>query len=174
MKNATGGSDVHHVLDGDHVTAARAYLIAKGFTDWEVVIADDKTLMLDYDDMPAGSAPFLPEQFFMALGILEQIPGQGSKTYYAASVSKGGNTHVIVRLTEPMPIVERIAWQAAFGSDLKREALHLLSISRGELNPILLFMRKDRKTTGTDESGNSRIQGSHVTTQKLLGDGNGN
>jgi hypothetical protein len=44
-----------------------------------------------------------------------------------------------------LPIVERIAWQAAFGSDPKREALHLLSVSRGELNPILLFMRKPEK-----------------------------
>ena len=35
----------------------------------------------------------------------------------------------------------------------KREALHLLSVSRGELNPILLFMRKPEE-------------------QKLLGDGN--
>ena len=143
MKNATGGSDVSHVDgNGDHATAARAYLVAKDFTDWEVVLPTDKMLMLDYDDMPAGSAPFLPEQFFRALGILEQIPGQGSKTYYRASVSKGGNTHVIVHLTQSMPIVERIAWQAAFGSDPKREALHLLSVSRGELNPILLFMRK--------------------------------
>ena len=31
MKNATGGSDVHHVLDGDHATAARAYFLNKGF-----------------------------------------------------------------------------------------------------------------------------------------------
>ena len=44
-------------------------------------------------------------------------------------------------------------WRAAFGSDPKREALHLLSVSRDELNPILLFMRKPAE-------------------QKLLGDGN--
>ena len=69
-------------------------------------------------------------------------PGQGRQTYYKASVSKGGNTHVIVHLRSAMDILERIAWQAAFGSDPKREALHLLSVSRGELNPILLFMRK--------------------------------
>jgi hypothetical protein len=147
------GSDVSHVIDGDHATAARAYLVAKGFTDWEVVLPTDKMLMLDYDDQPKGAAPFLPEQFFCTLAILEQLPEQGSQTYYQSSVSKGGNTHVIVHLTQPMPVVERIAWQAAFGSDPKREALHLLSVALGDKNPILLFMRKPEP-------------------QRLLGDGN--
>jgi hypothetical protein len=153
-RNKVGGSDVTHVLNNDHALAAVQYLKEKGFADvWEVVLADDKMLMLDYDDMPVGSAPFLPEQFFRTLGILEQTPGQGRQTYYKASVSKGGNTHVIVHLRSAMDVLERIAWQAAFGSDPKREALHLLSVSRGELNPILLFMRKPEE-------------------QKLLGDGN--
>jgi hypothetical protein len=139
MKNATGGSDVHHVLDRDHATAARAYLVNKGFTDWEVVLADDVTLMLDYDDSCIYNP--LPDKFYRALHILDQVPEQEGATF-KASASKGGNVHVIVHLNYPMPIVERIAWQAAFGSDPKREALHLLSVSRGELNPILLFMRK--------------------------------
>jgi hypothetical protein len=150
MKNATGGSDVHHVLDGDHATAARAYLVNKGFTDWEVVLADDVTLMLDYDDSCIYNP--LPDKFDRARHILDQVPEQQGATF-KASASKGGNVHVIVHLNYPMPIVERIAWQAAFGSDPKREALHLLSVSRGELNPILLFMRKPE-------------------VQKLLGDGN--
>jgi len=70
------------------------------------------------------------------------------------SASKGGNTHVLVHLSRDMSILERVAWQGAFGSDPKREALHLLSISRDELNPILLFMRKPE-------------------AQKLLGGGDG-
>ena len=148
MKNATGGSDVHHVLDGDHATAARAHLVNKGFTDWQVVVADDKTLMLDYDQRPYDCT--LPEQFYDTLGILEQALHEDQ--FFTVHESKGGNTHALVRLTVPMDIYERIAWQAAFGSDPKREALHLLSVSRGELNPILLFMRKPEE-------------------QKLLGDG---
>src|ERR1039458_4347208 len=120
MKNATGGSDVSHVINGDHKEAAEAYLIATGFTDWEVVLPTDKMLMLDYDDS-LGAAPFLPELFFQTLAILEQTPGQGSQTYFQTSVSKGGNTHVIVHLTQPMSVIERIAWQAAFGSDRSEE-----------------------------------------------------
>lgn len=173
--NKAGGSDVTHVLNNDHAQAAQKYLQEHDYSDeWEVVLAEENMLMLDYDGMPTGSAPILPEQFFQTLGILEQVPGQGNKTYYTISVSKGGNTHVIVYLTNPLPIAERIAWQAAFGSDPKREALHLLSVSLGELNPILLFMRKDRVTSGVDSNGNSVVQCSHydiATPQKLLAAG---
>ncbi len=151
MKNATGGSDVSHVINGDHKEAAEAYLVAKGYTDWQVVLPDDYTLMLDYDDQPEGVAPFLSEEFFQTLSILEQIPGQSAT--YKASVSKGGNTHVLVHLNLPLSITERIAWQAAFGSDPKREALHLLSVALGDKNPILLFMHKPKE-------------------QLMLGDGN--
>ena len=76
----------------------------------------------------------------MTLGILEQSLRESQ--FFTVHESKGGNTHALVRLTVPMDVYERIAWQAAFGSDPKREALHLLSVSRGELNPILLFVKK--------------------------------
>ena len=140
MKNATGGSDVSHVIDVDHATAAAAYLVAKGYADkWQVVLPDDRMFMLDYDEKPYDGT--LPDQFYRTLGILEQAL-ENYNTYFVVSESKGGNTHCLVHLPNTMSIVERIAWQAAFGSDPKREALCLLSVSRGELNPILLFMRK--------------------------------
>jgi hypothetical protein len=119
MKNATGGSDVSHVIDGDHATAARAYLVAKGFTDWEVVLPTDKMLMLDYDSKVYDGT--LPELFYQTLGILEQALDY-ARTSFVISESKGGNTHCVVTLPCDMTIIERIAWQAAFGSDLKREA----------------------------------------------------
>jgi hypothetical protein len=103
-----------------------------------VVVADDKTLMLDYDQQSYDG--MLPEQFYVTLGIFGDVFGYDN--YYESSASKGGNTHVVVHMKFALPIVERIAWQAAFGSDPKREALHLLSVSLGELNPILLFMHK--------------------------------
>ena len=175
------GSAVDGVLNNDHAQAAELWLNEHGFADdWCVVVADDKTLMLDYDGRPYDGT--LPEQFYVTLGIFNEVVG--NVNYFHRTPSKGGNTHVIVHLTQTMPIVERIAWQAAFGSDPKREALHLLSVSRGELNPILLFMRKDRKGSGVDENGNSVIQCSHVdiatpekllaagVPQLLLGDGN--
>jgi hypothetical protein len=136
------GSDVEGVLNNDHAQAAEEFLRQAHFDDkWMVVVADDKVLMLDYDQRVYDvSDDTFPEQFYVTLGVLEQV--MGMPVYFAVTPSKGGNTHVTVNLTVPLPIVERIAWQAAFGSDPKREALHLLSVSRGELNPILLFMRK--------------------------------
>jgi hypothetical protein len=139
----TVGSDVAGVLNNDHAQAAEEFLRQAGFDkQWQVVVADDMVLMLDYDDWACGNAlrDSLPEQFYVTLSIFGETFGHDN--YYERSVSKGGNTHVVLHLSNPMDVIERIAWQAAFGSDPKREALHLLSVSRGELNPILLFMRK--------------------------------
>jgi hypothetical protein len=150
------GSEVGDVLNNDHAQAGEAYLKTWHFDDWQVVVADDKTLMLDYDNKPYDGT--LPEQFYTTLGIFDEVVG--SDNYFVCSASKGGNTHCVIHISNPLPIVERIAWQAAFGSDPKREALHLLSVSRDELNPILLFMRKGQKLL---EAG---------VPQHLLGDGN--
>ena len=133
------GSYTAHVINNDHEQGAQKWLEDHGFADdWEVVVADDKMLMLDYDDRPYDGT--LPEQFYVTLGIFGEMVGHDN--YFQHTPSKGGNTHAVLHMNTPMPIVERIAWQAAFGSDPKREALHLLSVSRSELNPILLFMRK--------------------------------
>jgi len=144
------GSDTTGTIRGDHALFAEAYLRQTGMDDqWQVVVADDKTLMLDYDNRPYDGT--LPEQFYSTLGIFDQVVG--SDNYFTHTASKGGNTHVVINMSVALTIAERIAWQAAFGSDPKREALHLLSVSRDELNPILLYMRKPEP-------------------QKLLGDGN--
>ena len=134
------GSDVEGVLNNDHAQAAEEFLRQAHFDDkWQVVVADGNKLMLDYDNYPYDGT--LPEQFYVTLGIFGEVHGHDN--YYEHTASKGGNTHVVLYLTGvTLPIVERIAWQAAFGSDPKREALHLLSVAMGELNPILLFMRK--------------------------------
>lgn len=133
--------DYRRTCQKDHALAAEEFLRQAHFDDWQVVVADDKMLMLDYDTLLwEGDSTMLPEQFYVALGIFDSVVG--SNNYFVPTASKGGNTHVVIHMEKSMPIVERIAWQAAFGSDPKREALHLLSVSRGELNPILLFMRK--------------------------------
>ena len=127
------GSDVAGTINKDHALAAQKTLDDNGYAkEWQVVVADDKMLMLDYDDLAATDCT-LPEQFYMVLGILEQTLGY--PTYQTIEKSKGGNTHAVIHLDTPLPIVERIAWQAAFGSDPKREALHLLSVSRGGIEP---------------------------------------
>lgn len=109
--------------------------------EWEVVCATDRQLLLDYDQ---SNWDFIYQTFIDAKDILDQrFPEYGNvnwKTYR----SRSNNYHVVVELPEDMSVHERIAWQAAFGSDPKREALHLLSVKRGDINPIVLVMRKDR------------------------------
>jgi hypothetical protein len=121
---------------GDHAAFVNEQLENSGESkEWEVVLATDTTLLLDYD------SPNVPEQFFDVMRVLTESLGYCGYHLYK---SRSGNTHVIVTLPVSMPAAERIAWQAAFGSDYKRESLHLLSTSRGDTNLNLLVMRKDR------------------------------
>jgi hypothetical protein len=121
----------------DHAEFARQWLANSEYAkDFEVVVAEGNQLMLDYDTTT------LPVQFQVAMDILKQTVNTAEDLPFELSVSKSGNLHVIVTLPYSMGDTKRIAWQAAFGSDPKREALHLLSIARHELNPILLYNRK--------------------------------
>ena len=121
---------------GDHAAHVRQELAQAGEDAlWEVVLDNETTLLLDYD------SPAAPAQFFTVLSIIQQVHNPCS---YRCYKSRSGNTHVIVRLPAPMTALERIAWQAAFGSDCKREALYLNRITIGDTNINLLVMRKDR------------------------------
>ena len=67
------GSDVAGVLNNDHAQAAEEFLLQAHFDDWMVVVADDKKLMLDYDQQPYDGT--LPEQYFVTMDILEEMLG---------------------------------------------------------------------------------------------------
>lgn len=147
------GSDVQGVSNFDHAEYARRWLSDSDFIfDFEVVVAEKNQLMLDYDSTT------IPQQFEVALDILKQaLAAEGvddKRVTYDVSESKSGNVHVIINLPIPMHATKRVAWQAAFGSDPKREALHLLSIARREKNPILLYNRKKPQLMLT-EGGNT-------------------
>jgi hypothetical protein len=131
MNSDATGVDKQH---NDHAVYAAQCLINKGLDkEWEVVVATEYTLQLDIDRIA------VPDTFPRLIGILEEQVGP---VRYEVSASKSGNTHVIITMQNPMPITERVAWQAIFGSDPIREAAHLSSIKREELNPILLFQCK--------------------------------
>ena len=135
-------SDVGGALQKDHAEFAKKYLDEHSFADkWEVTVADNYHLQLDYDEpniLLMQQEP--PEQFKKVMDVLNQT--QGGRYSYTVMESKGGNTHVIITLRLPLNPHLRVAWQAAFGSDFLREALHLKSLMNNELNPILLFTRK--------------------------------
>lgn len=133
------GSNVSGTIDKDHKKYGEWFLKSEGWDDeWQVVVADDSTLMLDFDTPYTGTIP--SEKFATQLELLKQQTGNVGVSLFP---SKGGNTHVIIKMPlYNMPVLERIAWQAVLGSDPKREALHLLSVHKNELNPVLLFMKK--------------------------------
>lgn len=134
-------SDASQVEKKDHAEFVRAQLVMDGEdSEWEVVVADDMTLMLDYDQ------PTVPPQYDRIMGRLFT-----NFSRLDSYPSRSGNLHVLVRLSKPLSAIERVAWQATLGSDPVREACHINSIEKQELNPILLVMRKDRDIKSEDE-----------------------
>lgn len=128
------------VPGSDNAADAEKALAAKGAPGFEVVVAGEDELQIDYDH-PFNEKPHYPKRFFE---IVEVMRKAGLVRSHARQESKNGRTHIIVRLWHPMSEVERVAWQSCFGSDPLREALNLVAIRNEVKNPILLFMRKDR------------------------------
>ena len=129
-----GNSEAGNTINNDHAEAAYQALVDQGLDkEWQVVVAHPRQLMIDIDGND------LPETFGRLLSILQ---AQVGTVEYKVTLSKGGNRHLIIDMPKTMDILERVAWQAIFGSDPVREAAHLRSIQKQELNPILLFERK--------------------------------
>jgi hypothetical protein len=102
---------------------------AKGCT---VVVAKDTELQFDLDDDSAQAqfAEFYTVSLFMRYG--DKLPRE-------TWTSAGGNTHWVITLPQPLSVVERIAMQAAGGSDWAREFAALCCHWDGSEHPILLF-----------------------------------
>lgn len=64
----------------DHAVYAAQQLKANGYYDHEVVVADDRTLQLDYDDVPFGQP--MPERFAKVMDILRQALNKESPPVY--------------------------------------------------------------------------------------------
>ena len=127
------------VKTGDSQKFCNAYLKSKGLDKfYEVFSATENCLLLDIDSRE------LPGQYFFGLEMLKKLDPkiENNKYFYR---SRHGNIHVIIWLEQPMPIYQRIAWQSILGSDPKREALHMTHVDNGNMSPILLYMRKNRK-----------------------------
>lgn len=99
---------------------------ARGF---EVVRANDRTLLLDLDDEEAVATyrrvlPLLQERF-------EAVATDWK--------SKSGNTHVKIALGAPLPWAVRYALEAALGSDGVRQVLAVLQMQNGCDEASVLF-----------------------------------
>jgi len=125
----------------DNLVDATKALAEKDIPNYEIVVADEKRIQLDLDDVKFTDP--LPDRFQTVYRMLCQGRGNIVAGYYRTQ-SKSGNTHVTIRLLKSMPVHERIAWQAIFGSDYKREALHMMAVRADVKNAILMFEPKDR------------------------------
>jgi hypothetical protein len=106
--------------------------------EYEIVIPGSKQLQIDYD------VPELPEQFHSVLNIATQAFCKLHQSlFYTVRKSRHNNLHVTIDLPRDLSDTDRIAWQSVFGSDPTREALSLMSVTRGIANPTLLIERRN-------------------------------
>lgn len=134
------GSTTAYLSAGeDTLVVVNKMLAEKGYVDWEAVPAHDHVLQLDLDMGTEMALAYIKEM----VPLLSRRVGQGLQMAHYPSKS-GKNTHVVFALPDPMPEMERMAWQAVMGSDRTREALNLIGIHNGVLNQVVLFQPKDK------------------------------
>ncbi len=90
---------------------------AAGF---EVLIAGNDQLFLDIDSEEDW------EYFLNRWGIVSNYLPVNKEYEVRPSIGGLPGRHVIIHLPEPMPLENRIAWQAVLGSDRKKEFNNLL------------------------------------------------
>ena len=115
---------------------------AKGLHVWRPA-ADE--VYVDIDDTNAA------KRFAMASKLL----GEAIASIYRRSSPSGRHNreHVRVRLKRPMSSeYERVAWQAAFGSDLQREGLSLLALIRGGAGVSVFFEKTPQSAAESSET----------------------
>src|SRR5437016_6118507 len=84
---------------------------------FEIVLPEPNQLMLDYD------APEVPKRFYEVIDMLTQAYCQRGYRglTYKITESRSGNRHVLITLPCSITDLERLAWQAVFGSDYTRD-----------------------------------------------------
>lgn len=142
----------------DHLVKVNDWLKATGMdAEWEVILPQSNQLFLDYDSslgeyFPEKNAgdelPYLvnaPESYSSAMKTMEEAYNVAAYAMkFKITVSKSRHQHCVVTFPEHIKFspMEAAAWQAAAGSDPKREALHIKSILMGSKNPNLLIEKK--------------------------------
>jgi hypothetical protein len=135
----------------------------------EIAMMDsDNLLLLDYD---TGEISERLEQIKYLLAIADV-----HYRWYCVEASQSGAYHVIITLSEPMPLMARVCLQAICQSDPKREAINFFR-ARTELGPRkkswnklknILFSRKGYAIVNTQENENVNEATStavHVSSQ---------
>ena len=127
----------------DHFVKVSEWLVSVGMDkEWEVVLPKPNQLFLDYDFPDKMSAT--PRLETVLKTIEETYNLSYDNIQQTWTVSKSGNLHCVITLPDGIQMhpFQIAAWQAAAGSDHKRESLHVKSIAMGSKNPNLLVERK--------------------------------
>lgn len=112
--------------------------ISEAAQKFEVIQSDGSTLLLDLDT---------PEALAQFERVLPKVKDVFGITKAAKWSSKSGNTHALVALSEPLPVLMRLALQAALGSDGVREVLALKRWENGCHEPSVLFRPRENQPT---------------------------
>lgn len=143
----------------DHLLKVNQWLNSMNMAqDWEAITAKPNQLFLDYDT-PVGRyfknaepGDILPHGGDSGGGKTETVWRTMEEAYnieahaftFRWTVSKSGHYHCVVTLPDHVKLspMEAAAWQAAAGSDHKREALHMKSVVLGSSNPNILIEKR--------------------------------
>ncbi|HET9285660.1 MAG TPA: hypothetical protein VFR24_27220 [Candidatus Angelobacter sp.] len=118
-------------MSGDNLSPeGLTALIEERKSKFDIIRSDPITLLLDLDTEAALA------QYERVLPI---VKAEFSINYIEKWKSKSGNTHIAITLSDPFPFEERLALQAALGSDGVREALSLKCLLNKCTEPSILF-----------------------------------
>ena len=105
-----------------------------------VVTPGPNELFVDIDDREALEWYWIARDILDKHNLLARTKsGKIDETITPSPSGKADRFHVRLRLTHELPTSQRIAYQAALGSDLMRELLSLVQAERGEPAPVVFF-----------------------------------
>ncbi len=108
--------------------------------DCDVKVATDRQLFIDIDSKEAletfrKNACLVRKLFNSNLWVDLKVTVTSSK-------SGADHFHIVIDLPGPVPLLARIALQAALGSDLTREGISVIRAMRNEENVVVFFEPK--------------------------------
>lgn len=98
-----------------------------------IIRGSGNELLLDFDEPYVGGKKYGNPDVWK---IIADYFGPITKEYWR---SRGGNTHCRVKLAKVIEPGERVALEAALGSDPKRAALTVARLDRGVVGEAMLF-----------------------------------
>ena len=125
-----------HPEEHDADEAREEYIARMQADGYRVCLPEANELFIDIDTKLHW------ETFLAQIGIFERNHGENIVWSVSPSRNGGEGRHVRVYMPFAMDDVERIAWQAALGSDPARELLSLVRVKRGDKSPTLFIERR--------------------------------